>query len=123
MTHQLIFTARGKTGGEVYAPLQEQALAARVKSLHGEGTGDAPYALEVTITALEDFEGVIRMALPVAKEPRFFLPGYMYGTNRGDAPLVTDAKCARLREEGPFPASPWWMTRSDRLSHPCVVKV
>ena len=26
-----------------------------------------------------------------------------------------------LRTEDHFPASPWWMTRSDRLSHPCAL--
>jgi len=119
--NQLVFTARSKTDGEIYSPLEEQFLAARVKALAGDGTPQAPCALEITITALEAFEGVIRMALPVAEDPRFFLPGYMYGTNRGDAPLVTDAKCARLHADGAFPASPWWMTRSDRLSHPCAL--
>ena len=35
MTHQLIFTARGKTGGEVYAPLQEfRKLFDRETALH-----------------------------------------------------------------------------------------
>ena len=118
---QLHFTARRKTDAEIYLPLAEQSLTAQVSTLSSEGTGENPYAVQVTITAHEAFEGVIRMALPVAQEPRFFLPGYMYGTNRGDAPLVTDAKCARLRTEDHFPASPWWMTRSDRLSHPCAL--
>ncbi|MBR6809680.1 MAG: hypothetical protein IKM64_05300, partial [Clostridia bacterium] len=36
-----------------------------------------------------------------------------------DAPLVVDSPCPRLRKEESFPASPWWMVRSDRLSHPC----
>ncbi len=117
----LVFTARRKGDPEVYAPLAAQGLTAGVTQLSGDGTAESPAALAVTITALESFEGVIRMALPVAEEPRFFLPGFMYGTNRGDAPLVTDAKCPRLRHEEHFPAHPWWMTRSDRLSHPCAL--
>ena len=75
---------------------------------------------QITITAQEAFQGVIRIALPVKKDPRFFLPGVIYGTNRGDDPLLVDSNCPRLRHSEEFPASPWWMFRSDRLSHPCA---
>ena len=62
--------------------------------------------------------GVLRLNLPFeSAEPRFFLPGFMYGTNRGEAPLVTDSKTPRLRRSPTeFPASPWWLTRAARLS-------
>ncbi len=44
------------------------------------------------------------------------------GTNRGDAPLNVNSKCARLRKgEINFPASPWWQVRADRLSHPAAL--
>ena len=47
------------------------------------------------------------------------MPGFLYGTNRGEAPLKTNSKAPRLRTgDEDFPASSWWMTRSDRLSHP-----
>ena len=46
----------------------------------------------------------------------------MVGTNRGDAPLVVDSKCPRLRRSPTeFPASPWWMVRGDRVSHPVAM--
>lgn len=112
-----ILTARRKTA-EAYLPLSEACLRAEV-SVCSECT-EQPSLVQIAITADEAFEGVIRIALPVDhEEPRFFLPGFMYGTNRGDAPLVVDSQTPRLRAEGDFPASSWWMVRSDRLSHPC----
>lgn len=56
------------------------------------------------------------------EEPYFLLPGFMMGTNRGDAPLTVDSKCPRLRKSPTeFPASPWWLVRADRLSHPVAL--
>ena len=115
-----IITARAKGASAAYLPLPENSLEARV-TLQSPGN-EQPALLEIAITADAAFEGVIRIALPVATEdPRFFLPGFMYGTNRGDAPLVVDSQAPRLRAEGDFPASSWWMVRSDRLSHPCAL--
>lgn len=118
---KLTLTARRKGASEEYTPLDANSLCAQVRLLSGTGMSDAPLVQEIIITAETDFEGVIRIAMPsVACTPRFFLPGFMYGTNRGEAPLVVDSKCPRLRQNGEFPASSWWMVRSDRLSHPCA---
>lgn len=115
-----IITARRKSASEEYLPLTQCGLLAEVGLC--VASDEQPFAQEITITAVEDFEGVIRIALPVgAQEPRFFLPGFMYGSNRGDAPLVVDSQAPRLRAEDHFPASSWWMVRSDRLSHPCAL--
>ena len=112
-----ILTARCKGVSEDYLPLDRCSLRAEI----GPCSAGMPRVQEIAITADSAFEGVIRIAIPVeAAAPRFFLPGFMYGTNRGDAPLVVDSKCPRLRPEGDFPASSWWMVRSDRLSHPCA---
>ncbi len=117
----LIFTARRKGESEEYSLLSVHGLRIDSSIVSGDGSASAPWVQEVCITAEVSFEGVIRIALPVITEaPRFFLPGFMYGTNRGESPLVVDSKCPRLREKGEFPASPWWMVRSDRLSHPCA---
>ncbi len=113
-----IITARKKGASEAYLPLSEACLRAEINP---QADAEQPSLLEIAITADEAFEGVIRIALPVdTANPRFFLPGFMYGTNRGDAPLVVDSQAPRLRAEGDFPASSWWMVRSDRLSHPCA---
>lgn len=117
----LILTARRRDGQEEYTSLSANFLHARMRSLSGTGQPSDPLVQEVDVTADEAFEGVIRIAAPVAAgTERFFLPGFLYGTNRGQAPLVVDSKCPRLRENGEFPASSWWMVRSDRLSHPCA---
>ena len=114
-----MITARKKGAAEAYLPLSEVCLRAEITAQANDAA--QPVLLEIAITADEAFEGVIRIALPVDHaQPRFFLPGFMYGTNRGDAPLVVDSQAPRLRPEGDFPASPWWMVRSDRLSHPCA---
>ena len=117
----IILTARKKETQEEYGPLTGNGLKAEIKTLPGEN----PAQVMVTITADEDFSGVIKIALKTQAagkaSARFFLPGFMYGTNRGEAPLVVDSKAPRLRMKEDFPASPWWMVRSDRLSHPCAM--
>ena len=113
-------TAREKGGPAEYVPVGQLGLHAEIRPpLPG-----SPADTEVRITAGSAFSGIIRIALraDVPDGPvRFFLPGFMYGTNRGEAPLVVDSKAPRLRMSSDFPASPWWMVRSDRLSHPCAM--
>ena len=116
----LIITARRKGDPGEYTPLTSHGLTVQSRIISGDGSAASPWVQEVDITAECAFEGVIRIALPVGDHARFFLPGFMYGTNRGESPLVVDSKCPRLRAEENFPASPWWMVRSDRLSHPCA---
>ena len=110
-----------KAGMQEYAEINAAELSIETKCSEGK----YPEEINVSITANEVFEGVIRFAMKAASQDpsdlRFFLPGFMYGTNRGEAPLTVDSKtpCMRLSEE--FPASPWWMVRSDRLSHPLAL--
>ena len=116
----LIITACSKGDSGEYTALAAHGLTAQSRILSSDGSASSPWIQEVQITASSNFAGVIRIALPVGDHARFFLPGFMYGTNRGESPLVVDSKCPRLRVEENFPASPWWMVRSDRLSHPCA---
>ena len=119
---ELNITARCKNSSEEYTSLISNNLRANIQSVSDNGTSNEPFTQQIIITADKDFEGVIRIAMPIGgKMPRFYLPGFMYGTNRGEAPLVVDSKCPRLRMEESFPAAPWWMVRSDRLSHPCAL--
>ena len=118
----LNITVRPLGDDTAYLPLD--TLTADVACTGGTGAADDPWAVQVQITnpASQPWQGVLRIALPVAgDEPRFFLPGFMYGTNRGEAPLVVDSPCPRLRKTEHFPAAPWWMVRSDRLSHPVAL--
>ena len=115
---RLIFTARSKAGAAEYEETSAFGLSARIN----ETDAKSGYVkAEVEISATTDFEGVIRTGMSVGSaSPRFYLPGFMYGTNRGEAPLKTDSLTPRLRPDEEFPASPWWMVRGDRLSHPSL---
>ena len=116
----LKLTARSKEGPEEYAALTGHGLRAEFFHVPDGFLSE----ITVRITAETEFSGVIRFALGSEGNPasaRFFLPGFMYGTNRGESPLVVDSKAPRLRMREDFPASPWWMVRSDRLSHPCAM--
>jgi len=110
---------------EAYRPLEQMGLSAECVEASGSGAAGDPWICRVSVRNQggEPFAGVIRLALPFeAAEPRFFLPGFMYGTNRGEAPLVVDSQTPRLRRAPTdFPASPWWLTRADRLSHPAAL--
>lgn len=119
----LHFSARPLGDETAYLALASQQLFAQTNLESGDGTAANPFLINVLIRneASVPWQGVIKLTLHIeSKEPRFFLPGFMYGTNRGDTPLKVENPCARLRKEQNFPASPWWMTRSDRLSHPCA---
>lgn len=119
------FSARPVGQGEAYLPLEAQGLHKAVTVESGTGRPDDPWLCRVVVRndSSQAWRGVVRLDVAFeADAPRFFLPGFMYGTNRGDAPLVTDRKTPRLRPEPTeFPASPWWLTRSDRLSHPVAL--
>lgn len=124
---QLTLSARPYGGETEYLSLESQHLTAEFSTkdaLKSDGSAKpTPATICITNTGDDTWRGVIRIALTTGGStcnPRFFLPGFMYGTNRGDAPLLVDSKCPRLRPNREFPASPWWMVRSDRLSHPCA---
>ena len=89
--------ARAKGGPETYEPLVRHSLRGDILP----GSGD-PAEVEIRLTADSDFTGIIRIALRAERpdpSARFFLPGFMAGTNRGGAPLVTDSKTPRLRPD------------------------
>ena len=117
-------TGRRRGAGEEYLPIEGSDVKSDVKVLKGDGKPETPYCLEVNLinTGKEAWEGILQFSFYTElKEPRFFLPGFMYGTNRGEAPLEMPSPCAKLRENMQFPAAPWWMVRSDRLSHPVAL--
>lgn len=116
---QLIYEARSKSGESDYKDLSFSGLCLRATEKNRES---GFVELQIEVIANEEFEGVIRIGMPVgSSSARFYLPGFMYGTNRGEAPLKTDSLTPRLRLDEEFPANPWWMVRGDRLSHPCAL--
>ena len=114
-----------RTRDEAYLPLAQAGLDAEWAVESGSGAAGDPWVCRVRVQNRggEAFLGVVRLCLPFeSADPRFFLPGFMYGTNRGEAPLVADSRTPRLRPAPTeFPASPWWLTRADRLSHPVAL--
>ena len=120
----ITFSARSDVNNPEYLSPEAHHLAVTCTVREGDGSADSPILHEVSVRNEGDaaWSGVIRLALSFeADNPRFFLPGFLYGTNRGEAPLNTGSKAPRLRRgEAGFPASSWWMTRSDRLSHPAA---
>lgn len=122
---KIILTARERQGmDESYKVLEKQGLQTVINLISGIGTLQDPFVTRISIRnqCQKDWEGVIHVELSFQKNnPRFFLPGFMYGRNRGEAPLNVDNEFPRLREGALHrPAAPWWMVRSDRLSHPAA---
>jgi hypothetical protein len=122
---RLSLTARSKLSKSTdYSELQDHELNALVNVIGGTGSPKDPYQAKISVSNEGNvaWSGVIHVELPFAKkEPRYFLPAFMYGKNRGEAPLNVPKEFPRLREGNPpRPASPWWMVRSDRLSHPAA---
>ena len=114
-------------------------LSVEQKFVEGDGSLDSPYKVQVSVKneSGHDFEGIVLLALgsdgaagaecPAGSDSRFYLPGFMYGSNRGDQPWKVDCKFPRLRAsvknpaDSDCPLSSFYMVRSDRLSHPCAV--
>ena len=121
----LKFSARRAGDGCGYLPLEQAGLSIEWTKRSGRGTAADPWLCGVTVRNPDEraWVGVVRMSLGFESDaPRFFLPGFMYGTNRGEAPLMSDSRTPRLRRAPTaFPASDWWMVRSDRLSHPVAL--
>ncbi len=122
----LNISARGKTNSTTdYSPLNKHGLQSKIQCQNGNGDADNPYKLKVSIsnTNKSVWSGIIHIELPFTNQnPRFFLPAFMYGKNRGEAPQNVPVQFPRLREGSPsLPSSPYWMTRSDRLTHPVAL--
>ena len=86
----LKLTARSKEGPEEYSALSYHGLRAEFSQMPEGFLSE----ISIRISAETDFSGVIRFALGSAGNPasaRFFLSGFMYGTNRGESPLVVDS--------------------------------
>lgn len=122
---KFIMTARNKEQeNNDYLPLNEQGLNASVEILSGNGSVGNPFNVKVLISNENKtkWSGVIHVELPFNKvNPRYFMPAFMYGRNRGECPQNVPNEFPRLREETKRPSSPWWMVRSDRLSHPVAL--
>lgn len=111
-----------------YDSAEAYGLSYQEKLLEGDGSSDSPFKIEVKIqnNGGKAFEGIIRLELAANGEAGFYLPGFMYGSNRGDKPWKVDCKFPRLNSsftnpsDSDCPLSSFYMVRGDRLSHPCA---
>lgn len=122
---ELILTARGKNQDNTdYLSLNEHGLNTLVEITGGDGSVKNPFTASLKINNQNNtkWSGVIHIEIPFKKiNPRYFLPAFMYGNNRGECPQNVPNEFPRLREELKRPSSPWWMVRGDRLSHPVAL--
>lgn len=120
---KLIVTARSRSQQTTeYIDVKEHDLSATVDIASGSGAVTDPYQARLRIENMGDvaWTGVIHVEMVCSPDhPRYFLPAFMYGRNRGEAPQNVPNEFPRLRPGNPSrPSSAWWMVRSDRLSHP-----
>lgn len=123
---ELVLTARSRSQQTTdYLPLEGHGLKTTVKIAAGSGSPDNPFEAKIKVynSNKEKWAGVIHIEFPINRSsPRFFLPAFMYGRNRGEAPLKVPCEFPRMREGNlSRPSSSWWMMRSDRLSHPVAL--
>lgn len=78
------------------------------------------YKVSFVNAGKEDFRGVIHLKLLCAcKNPKFFMPGYMYNRNTAQMPSGGRKAFPRIKKDKiEMPQSPFFMTRSDRLAEP-----
>lgn len=78
------------------------------------------YEVTVTNAGSKDFSGIIHIkAAAEKKEPKIFMPGYIYNNNTADFPSSGRKAFPRLKaDSSSLPESSYFMTRSDRLAEP-----
>lgn len=120
----VVITAREQSGlnGTEYLPIEQFQIETQLMWMGGDGSCKAPKQLRLTVRNDADaaWSGVIRVEFcKKMQKAKVFMPGFMYGRNRAEAPLNTPRKFPRIRKGEPaLPASPFWMVRGDRLSNP-----
>lgn len=87
----------------------------------GDGSAKNPYILNVEVnnTSNDIWKGILYFKISVEDTTsRFFMPGFLYGRNRGDA-NISGHPYPRLKAGGVnLPYSDYWLVRSDRVTHP-----
>lgn len=105
--------------GTAYVPAEQQGLKWECRKT-SEDEISSVYRVSVSNDAACDFLGVIHFKVCTdAREPKFFMPGYMYDRNTADLPSSGRKAFPRIKRGGAkMPESEFFMTRSDRLAEP-----
>lgn len=122
--YEIKVTARG-VGSDEYTVLENCGLTA---CFDADCMGKQ--VITVKNTGDKAFKGVVQLEMVFdSKEPKFFMPAYMYNRNRGNVKPYLNKDGQYL----PFPrmaigsdmkgVSDFWMVRGDRLSHPVSIAV
>lgn len=110
------------TGSGDYQPVDAKCLDVSYKVTSGDGSARTPYVLSVEINNISDKEwkGILNFKLSVPDTTaRFYMPGFMYGRNRGDFSGPVRHPYPRLKAGNvELPFSNYWLVRSDRVTNP-----
>ncbi len=90
----------------------------------GKGTLADPFVYKITVANNTDsaWKGIFLAEYSFsASNPQFYMPAFMYGTNRGDVPTDGAKPCPKLSDDTSHYRSPIWRFRADHLSHPVVM--
>nr|MDD6335908.1 hypothetical protein [bacterium] len=125
---QLNVSFKQGEGHEGYAAVPCGGLKAAVSLLGGQGSATKPYRCRLVLdnAGQGTWCGIVQVALSlVGDNPRFFMPAFMYGRNRGDARMLHNSGLyPRLSDtKTGAPYSAFWKVRGDRLSHPVSMVV
>ena len=119
---KLKFEILQSEGDTAYIPLDNNRLEADYRIVSGDGSASDPYKMKVRLKNLSDtqWQGILQFRVSVPdSSARFFMPGFMYGRNRGDAEDGTRRMYPMLKAGSPtVPRSNIWLVRGDRVTHP-----
>ena len=119
---KMICEARLLESDEIeYVPAEELGIQMELVSKAEEACAICKMVtVRITNTSEKDFIGVIHVKLMTEeKQPKFFMPGYMYDTNTAEKPSSGRKAFPRIkRNPSGKPESTFFMTRSDRLAEP-----
>lgn len=111
-----------KTDGNDYQPISENSLDVSYKIVSGNGSARRPYVMSIEINNIseKEWKGILNFKLSVPDTTaRFYMPGFMYGRNRGDFLGPVRHPYPRLRAgDVVLPFSNYWLVRSDRVTYP-----
>ena len=104
---------------DIYDSAEAYCLNYQEKMLEGNGSVDSPFKIEVSIQNKSDkaFEGIIHLELEAKGPADFYLPGFMYGSNRGDKPWKVDCKYPRLNSPLRFDVHKWQSAKNPGFPH------
>ncbi len=108
--------------GEKYEIIDPMSLGVSYEVLKGNGSASNPYVLSVNVenTSNKEWRGILNFKLSIPDTTaRFYMPGFLYGRNRGEVSGNLRLPYPRLRAGNvELPYSNYWLVRSDRVTNP-----